>query len=94
MMCSNTSGCLTSSSAHTRSDLSACTAADITPSTLSSNEKRSRKSRPASSRVDITLPFRTDLYSPARAYGGGEDAARVSASTVDNVHDTARVCVC
>lgn len=58
---------LTSSSAHTSSALRACTAADITPSTLSSNAKRSRKSRPASSRVDVTLPFRTDTYSPAHA---------------------------
>lgn len=61
------SSCLTSSSAHTRSALRACTAADITPSTPSSNAKRSRKSRPASSRVDVTLPFRTDRYSSARA---------------------------
>lgn len=71
--------CLTSSSAHTRSALSACTAADITLSTLSSNAKRSRKSRPASSRVDKTLPVKTDTYSPARAYGE-KDKVQISAS--------------
>lgn len=60
--------CLTSSSAHTRKALRACTAADITPSTLSSRAKRSRKTRPASSSMDMTLPFRIDVCPPARVY--------------------------